>query len=215
MSTLPVDPSRPSFDLPKVAILDYYDSYTNNLLSLFSDWSDELIQERVIIIKYDQFDWCVLFPFLLVLRFLRFLAHGWSCSRYEMLILAFFPRYFRESFQSDVLPHIACLILSPGPGRPDRPSDFGFASTLIQAVISPSSPIDIPILGICLGHQGIATSLGGSVTHVPEILHGQKRQIVHDGKGIFEGVPGGVEMVVYNSLMVEAQSTSLSSCEAS
>lgn len=47
------------FDLPTVAILDYYDSYTNNLLSLFSDWSDELIKERVVIIKYDQFDWYV------------------------------------------------------------------------------------------------------------------------------------------------------------
>lgn len=63
----------------------------------------------------------------------------------------------------------------------------------------------LPILGICLGHQGIATSLGGRVTHVPEILHGQKKTISHNGRGLFAGVPQDVEMVVYNSLTVQME----------
>lgn len=65
----------------------------------------------------------------------------------------------------------------------------------------------LPILGICLGHQGIASALGGKVNFVPEILHGQKTKISHNGKGLFRGVPQGVEMVTYNSLTVDRKST--------
>ncbi|CED82903.1 Para-aminobenzoate (PABA) synthase ABZ1 [Phaffia rhodozyma] len=147
--------------LPRVLILDFYDSYTNNLLALFSDYPDLLVHQRVLVIHQDQFSW--------------------------------------EEFQSLILPSIDCVILSPGPGRPDNPADFGFASKLITS-------IDIPILGICLGQQGIATSLGGNIIHVKEIQHGQKSRIKHLGTGVFEGVTDGVEMVTYNSLGVDRAS---------
>jgi hypothetical protein len=107
----------------------------------------------------------------------------------------------RDDFRSNILPHIDCIILSPGPGRPDRTEDFGFASQLVR------ESGNLPILGICLGHQGIASSLGGKVNFVPEILHGQKTKISHTGKGLFRGVPQGVEMVTYNSLTVDRTSS--------
>ncbi|KAL7414761.1 ADC synthase [Mrakia frigida] len=156
-------PPPPPLDLPRVLVLDFYDSYTNNLLTLFGHYPDEILLKKVVIIKQDQFDW--------------------------------------DFFRLSLLPSIDCILLSPGPGRPDRTEDFGFCAQLIR-----ECPADFPILGICLGHQGIATSLGGKVSFVPEILHGQKTRISHNGKGLFKGVPQGVEMVTYNSLTVERKS---------
>ena len=62
----------------------------------------------------------------------------------------------------------------------------------------------MPVLGICLGHQGIGTSYGAKIVHAPHIKHGQVSRIQHDGSGLFEGLPQGFDGVQYNSLILDA-----------
>ncbi|HEX4582452.1 MAG TPA: aminodeoxychorismate/anthranilate synthase component II [Acidobacteriaceae bacterium] len=90
------------------------------------------------------------------------------------------------------------VILSPGPGHPGRRQDFGISSDILIR-------FGKPILGICLGHQGIATSYGGKVVRAPIPVHGLTDRISHCGTGLFEGIPQGVRMVRYHSLIVADQ----------
>jgi anthranilate synthase component II len=87
------------------------------------------------------------------------------------------------------------VILSPGPGHPGSHRDFGISSDIIAR-------LNKPILGVCLGHQGIATVFGGRVTRASLPVHGLTERINHDGSGVFEGIPQGVRMVRYHSLIV-------------
>jgi anthranilate synthase/aminodeoxychorismate synthase-like glutamine amidotransferase len=91
----------------------------------------------------------------------------------------------------DELSASEAILLGPGPGRPE---DAGVLVPVVRALGG-----RIPILGVCLGHQAIATALGGSVVrHRP--VHGYTSQIRHDGTGLFEGLPSPVEQMRYHSL---------------
>lgn len=89
------------------------------------------------------------------------------------------------------------LILSPGPGNPENPQNFVIGHELISAFEK-----RIPILGVCLGHQGIAAHYGARVTHAPKAMHGRKSQITHNGSGIFSGLASPFEVMRYHSLQV-------------
>ncbi len=93
------------------------------------------------------------------------------------------------------------IVLSPGPGHPENERDFGVCGPVIDR-FGPS----VPILGVCLGHQGIAHRLGGNVVRAPEIVHGKTSPVRHDGTGLFAGVPNPVDVMRYHSLVVERQS---------
>ncbi|KQN45015.1 p-aminobenzoic acid synthase [Pseudomonas sp. Leaf48] len=86
------------------------------------------------------------------------------------------------------------VVLSPGPGHPGDEGDFGVCGDVIL-----HSPV--PLLGICLGHQGIAQFLGGTVGHAPNPVHGYRSRITHSGKGLFRDLPDQFEVVRYHSLM--------------
>ena len=87
------------------------------------------------------------------------------------------------------------IVISPGPGSPDKPADFGIcAFAVVRATC--------PVLGVCLGHQGMAHYHGGRVTHAPSPMHGRRSSVHHDGRGIFKNIPNPVEVVRYHSLMV-------------
>jgi para-aminobenzoate synthetase len=87
------------------------------------------------------------------------------------------------------------IVISPGPGRPDRERDFGISA---RAVLDS----DLPVLGVCLGHQGIAQLFGAKVELAPEPMHGREVQIEHTGKGIFAGLRSPFTAVRYHSLIV-------------
>ena len=88
------------------------------------------------------------------------------------------------------------LILAPGPGRPEQAG-----STL--AAIQKFAPLGVPILGICLGHQALAMSFGGSVRYATEVCHGVVSRVENNGKGIFNDLPGRFQVTRYHSLIVD------------
>lgn len=93
------------------------------------------------------------------------------------------------------------LIISPGPGSPDDESYFGVCAQAIEQLGK-----QIPVLGVCLGMQGIVHVFGGKVIKAPLPMHGKISPITHNGKGIFDQIPDQLEVMRYHSLMVEAAS---------
>ncbi len=90
------------------------------------------------------------------------------------------------------------IVLSPGPGRPQRWHDFGVCRDILRYS-------EIPVLGICLGHQGIGNLLEGVVASAPMPMHGRLSRVRHDGSGLFEGLPQDFSVVRYHSLAVTTE----------
>ncbi|MDO5769407.1 MAG: aminodeoxychorismate/anthranilate synthase component II [Psychrobacter sp.] len=91
------------------------------------------------------------------------------------------------------------IIISPGPGSPDDPAYFGVCSEVIKELGKTT-----PLLGVCLGLQGIAHVFGGKVVRAGLPMHGKTSPIKHDGQGVYQGLPQDVEIMRYHSLMVQA-----------
>ncbi len=87
------------------------------------------------------------------------------------------------------------ILISPGPGDPD---DGGVSQDVIRELGG-----EIPILGVCLGHQCIGNVFGGTVTRAPSLMHGKVSKIHHQGDGLFTGLPNPFTATRYHSLVVE------------
>ena len=90
------------------------------------------------------------------------------------------------------------MILSPGPCTPRE------AGVCVDAVKRYAG--EIPILGVCLGHQSIAAAFGGEIVSARTLMHGKTSEIEHDGRGVFRGLPNPFEATRYHSLAVERES---------
>ena len=93
------------------------------------------------------------------------------------------------------------IIISPGPGSPDDEQYFGVCSQVILEMGKTT-----PLLGVCLGMQGIVHLFGGNVVKAHLPMHGKVSPITHNGQGIFRNIPDQLEVMRYHSLMAEAES---------
>ncbi len=87
------------------------------------------------------------------------------------------------------------IVISPGPGSPDHEGDFGVCAEAIREAT-------VPVLGVCLGHQGMGWVHGGSVVRAPEVMHGRISAVLHHGSPLFAGIPREFQAVRYHSLCV-------------
>ena len=93
------------------------------------------------------------------------------------------------------------IVISPGPGDPKYTRYFGECAEIIRNM----GP-ETPLLGVCLGHQGIIFCYGGNVVRAKRLMHGKSSIIEHDGEGIFRGVENPFEATRYHSLVGERSS---------
>src|ERR1700682_6153446 len=82
-------------------------------------------------------------------------------------------------------------VISAGPGRPDRPRDFGLSRSALAQT-------ELPVLGVCLGHQGLVLAHGGEVGPAPRPMHGRRSRIYHGECALFAGIPQGFLAVRYH-----------------
>ena len=87
------------------------------------------------------------------------------------------------------------IVISPGPCTPN---EAGISMAAIKAFAG-----KIPVLGVCLGHQGIGQVFGGRIIHARDIMHGKTSMIYHTGVGVFRGLPSPFEATRYHSLVIE------------
>ncbi len=93
------------------------------------------------------------------------------------------------------------VVISPGPGTPEQKRHFGQCADIIR-----SAGPRVPLLGVCLGHQGIIHAFGGRVANAGCVRHGKTSMIRHAGDGLFEGVPDPFRATRYHSLVGEKTS---------
>ncbi|SCV72385.1 BQ2448_3922 [Microbotryum intermedium] len=200
-------PLHPCAPIPTTVILDHHDSYTRNLLVLFSQlFSAPHAGAQVGIAAIDVGAGHVRdgrtrddgHPAR------RWLERGWQ----QRVVIINVDDITWDHFVSAILPHVSCIILGPGPGNPSRASDFSWSERLIK-----NFGHRLPILGLCLGHQGLATTFEGKVDRAREPRHGQISMIrLPTGNSsksqidpLFAGIPSMFKAVQFNSLVVSTQ----------
>ncbi|TAE56179.1 MAG: aminodeoxychorismate/anthranilate synthase component II [Nostocales cyanobacterium] len=90
------------------------------------------------------------------------------------------------------------VVISPGPGRPE---DAGISLEVIEKLGS-----NLPILGVCLGHQSIGQVFGGKIVSAPELMHGKTSLVSHQGVGVFQGLENPMTATRYHSLVIDRDS---------
>ncbi len=86
------------------------------------------------------------------------------------------------------------IVISPGPGNPENAKDFGVCTDVLAKMRK------TPILGVCLGHQGIISNFGGKIVK-NKPMHGKASMVEHNGRGLFEGIPSPMQAMRYHSLV--------------
>ena len=101
-----------------------------------------------------------------------------------------------DQFELDEVAELApeLIVISPGPGRPES---AGLSMPLVERYAG-----EYPILGVCLGHQAIASVFGGEVVRAERIMHGKTSEIRHDGRGVFRGLSNPMRATRYHSLLL-------------
>lgn len=126
---------------------------------------------------------------------------SFTCNLYHLILTVngcaptVIPNDARD-WHPDILKQFDNIVISPGPGRPDIERDFGICR---DAILQDT----VPVLGICLGHQGICYLHGGHVAPAVHARHGRRSCITHDGTGLFKHIPSPFTAIRYHSLAVD------------
>ena len=102
-----------------------------------------------------------------------------------------------DKISVDEVKNFSAVIISPGPGVP---SDAGVSEQIISELKG-----ELPIFGICLGHQAIGEVFGGKIIRAKEIVHGKTSKLKHNGQGLYKNLNQGVEVGRYHSLIIERE----------
>jgi len=120
-------------------------------------------------------------------------SYTWNLVHLVAAVTGVLPTVVQhDAVSADDLAAYSHVVLSPGPGRPDVAADFSVGREVLHRA-------DRPVLGVCLGMQGLVTAYGGTVDRVPP-AHGEVATITHDGRGVFAGLPSPLSAVRYHSL---------------
>lgn len=106
----------------------------------------------------------------------------------------------RTSVEAIIAERPTHLIISPGPGNPEQPAWFGVCREIILTLGR-----TVPLLGVCLGHQGIGVAFGGRIIRAPRVMHGKTSHVRHDGEGLFAGLESPLEVMRYHSLVIDPE----------
>lgn len=112
------------------------------------------------------------------------------------------PTVWGHDHAADDLTGFDAIVVGPGPGRPQHPADMGLSTLALRQRHT-------PVLGVCLGHQGMAHLAGDQVVELADPMHGRVGEVLHDGTGLFEGIPSPFSVVRYHSLEVQPVASSL------
>ncbi|MGW4078079.1 aminodeoxychorismate synthase component I [Streptomyces asiaticus] len=104
-------------------------------------------------------------------------------------------RHDDPGWKPEMLRDFDNVVISPGPGSPERAADFGVCRDIVLEGA-------LPLLGVCLGHQGVGLLSGARVVRAAEPRHGRLSRVTHDGTGLFTGLPSPFDVVRYHSLTV-------------
>ncbi|CAI5728141.1 unnamed protein product [Peronospora destructor] len=152
-------------------LIDNYDSYTYNIMQMLAQVNG--FSSSVTVIKNDDFD--------------GQFAAAWDHFVAQTNAIA----------AAQGVEVVRNVIISPGPGHPAEPKDFGMCANAIRSAT-------VPVLGVCLGHQGMAHVYGGTVMQARQVMHGRiSRVFVEGDKSLFAYVPNGFKVVRYHSLVID------------
>ena len=123
----------------------------------------------------------------------------WNLAQYLQELGADVDVRLNDRVDLDWIAHrrFDAVVISPGPGRPEA---AGISRELVRAAAGRT-----PLLGVCLGHQAIAQAYGATIVPAPTLMHGKTSAIVHEGRGLFRGMPPRFEATRYHSLVVDPQ----------
>ncbi|KUF90132.1 hypothetical protein AM588_10003835 [Phytophthora nicotianae] len=152
-------------------LIDNYDSYSYNIMQMLAQVNGT--PNSVTVIKNDDFG-----------------------SQFNVAWDHFVAQATAIASQEDVELKLN-VVISPGPGHPSEPKDFGMCSDAIRHAT-------VPVLGVCLGHQGLAQVYGGQVVEAEEVMHGRTSRVFIEGESpLFAHIPNGFDVVRYHSLVID------------
>lgn len=146
-------------------------------------------QRRILCVdNYDSFVWTIV-------GYLRHLGAHVDVVRNDQVDLSLIDEGARGAAADGERTYDGVLV-SPGPGRPEE------AGSLLD-VIDVCARWHVPMLGVCLGHQGLGEYFGADVVRAPKLMHGKTSPITHDGRGVFAGAENPLTVTRYHSLVVD------------
>ncbi|UIZ20610.1 hypothetical protein KXD40_000295 [Peronospora effusa] len=152
-------------------LIDNYDSYTYNIMQMLAQVNG--FSSSVTVIRNDDFN-------------------GQFAAAWDHFVAQ--TNAIATAQDVEVVRNV---IISPGPGHPAEPKDFGMCADAIRSAT-------VPVLGVCLGHQGLAHVYGGKVMQARQVMHGRTSRVFVEGdKTLFAYVPNGFKVVRYHSLVID------------